>query len=239
MATKKLPVVYMQNSGLGNAINPLLSLCDKVVYSIPMLIFIGWRGEPGVQDEPQHIKQGKIQIELLKTLGIPYKIILKNETNIDEKINQCVKISIQENVPFVILFKKVTFKQYKSNFSNRNNNFPRREDCLEIILDKLPPSSVLLQPQVKHQERFLKLEKIKKNPHFKAFVGSMGHCSSIALGIAMSKPDRKIICIDGDGSLIMMKFSTIGKVLPKNLYHILIILMNLWVVKKLQQDSLI
>ena len=109
LATGKLPLVYMQNSGLGNAINPLLSLCDSNVYSIPLLLLIGWRGEPGVIDEPQHIKQGKIQLKLLDTLDIPYKIISKDDSDMNEKISICIETGIKENRPIAIIIKKRLF----------------------------------------------------------------------------------------------------------------------------------
>ena len=106
LAKKSIPLVYMQNSGLGNAINPLLSLCDPEVYSIPMLLMIGWRGEPGVKDEPQHVKQGMIQIELMKTLGIPFEIISKNDLDYKSKISKCTEAAKSENRPTALLIKK-------------------------------------------------------------------------------------------------------------------------------------
>src|SRR5690554_2042572 len=75
LATGKTPLVYMQNSGLGNAVNPLLSLADSEVYSIPMLLMIGWRGEPGVKDEPQHIKQGEVMTAMLDSMEIPWFVL--------------------------------------------------------------------------------------------------------------------------------------------------------------------
>ena len=114
LATNKLPFVYMQNSGIGNAINPLISLADKLVYSIPILLMIGWRGEPGVKDEPQHIKQGIITEKLLDVLSIPYEII-KGENN-QKEINNIIKKlkskALKENTPVALLVKKGTFKKY-------------------------------------------------------------------------------------------------------------------------------
>jgi phosphonopyruvate decarboxylase len=226
LATGKLPVVYMQNSGLGNAINPLLSLCDPDVYSIPLLILIGWRGEPGVPDEPQHIKQGKVQIELLKAIDIPYEIVSKDEYNIDKKIAKCAQRSIKENRPFAILVKKGTFNIYNKPTAIDDEELTKREKFLEIILKQIPNNSVIVSTTGKTSREIFDIREKNGSPHFKDFltVGSMGHCSSIALGIAVAKPDRKVICIDGDGSLIMHmgSLSTIGKLLPKNFYHILI-----------------
>ena len=144
LATGKLPVVYLQNSGLGNAINPLLSLCDPDVYSIPLLILIGWRGEPGVPDEPQHIKQGKVQIELLKAIDIPYEIVSKDEYNFDKKIAKCAQRSIKENRPFAILVKKGTFNIYNKPTAIDDQELTKREKFLEIILKQIPDNSVIV-----------------------------------------------------------------------------------------------
>ena len=112
LATGKVPLVYMQNSGLGNALNPLLSLCDQNVYSIPMLLLIGWRGEPGTIDEPQHVKQGKVQLALLNAMDVPYEIISKDEQQLNEKIVNSIGIAKQENRPVALLVKKGTFQNY-------------------------------------------------------------------------------------------------------------------------------
>ena len=226
LATGELPMVYMQNSGLGNAINPLLSLCDPDVYSIPMLILIGWRGESGVKDEPQHIKQGKIQLDLLKTMDIPFEIISSNENEVEKKLLRSIKIATNDSRPVAILVKKGTFDRYKSPENNINNALMSREESLKVILNNLPDSSIIVSTTGKTSREIFEIRENKKELHNKDFltVGSMGHCSSIALGIAIAKPDRKIICIDGDGSLIMHMggLSTVGKLNPSNFYHILI-----------------
>ena len=129
LATGKLPMVYMQNSGLGNAINPLLSLCDPHVYSMPMLILIGWRGEPGVNDEPQHIKQGKVQLDLLNAMDIPFEIISKEESDVEKKIVNSVKTAIKNNGPVAILVKKGTFDNYKPSKLSINEKFMFNNDC--------------------------------------------------------------------------------------------------------------
>ena len=226
LATNKIPLVYMQNSGLGNAVNPLLSLCDPDVYSIPMLLLIGWRGEPGVKDEPQHIKQGKVQLDLLQAMDIPYEIILKDEQELEKKIAKGVAKAIYENRPYVIVVTKGTFDTYKSPLPSLNNRLMTREESLEIILNQLPNNNIIVSTTGKTSREIFEIREKTGEPHFKDFltVGSMGHCSSIALGIAIAKPDRKVICIDGDGSLIMHmgSLSTVGKLKPKNFHHILI-----------------
>ena len=226
LASKKLPLVYMQNSGLGNAVNPLLSLCDPDVYSIPMLLLIGWRGEPGVQDEPQHIKQGKVQLKLLDLMDIPHAVISKDDVRFDMKISNAVDTATKEYKPFAIIVKKGSFDTYKSSSITKNDKLMTRENSLEIILNNLPENSIIVSTTGKTSREIFEIREREGQSHQKDFltVGSMGHCSSIALGIAIASPERKIICIDGDGALIMHmgSLSTVGKLKPKNFYHILI-----------------
>ena len=225
LGTGKIPLVYMQNSGFGNSVNPLLSLCDPEVYSIPMLLLIGWRGEPGVHDEPQHIKQGKVQLDLLKAMDIPYEIISKNEQQLAEKIIKGVEEAIKENRPFAILVKQSAFDVYGSTSRTINEGLMFREESLQVILNQLPADGIIVSTTGKTSREIFEIRKKTGEPHFKDFltVGSMGHCSSIALGIAIAKPERKVVCIDGDGALIMHmgSLSTVGKLKPKNFYHIL------------------
>jgi len=226
LGTGKLPLVYMQNSGLGNAINPLLSLCDPDVYSIPMLVMIGWRGEPGVPDEPQHVKQGKVQLKLLEALDIPYVVISKDEKDVGQKISRSIEQAIGENRPCVILVKKETFDKYKTRKQKVDGSLMTREQSLEIILDQLPRDCIIVSTTGMTSREIFEIREKNGDPHFKDFltVGSMGHCSSIAHGLAIAQPDRQVICIDGDGAFIMHmgSLTTIGKLTPKNLYHILI-----------------
>jgi len=226
LAKEKIPLVYMQNSGIGNAVNPLLSLCDPQVYSIPLILLIGWRGQPGVSDEPQHLKQGEIQLDLLKTMDIPYVIISKNDQTLINKINQIVLKAKNENRPCAIIVEKNTFEKYKPQKFTLDQDLYSREESLKIVLNMLPKNSVLISTTGKTSREIFEIREQNSENHSKDFltVGSMGHCSSIALGIAINKPQKKIFCIDGDGSLIMHmgSLSTIGHLKPKNYYHILI-----------------
>ncbi len=225
LGTEKIPLVYMQNSGLGNAVNPLLSLCDPDVYSIPMLLLIGWRGESGVKDEPQHVKQGKVQLDFLQVMDIPYEIISKDDSEVEKKITVSVGTLKKENRPFAIVVKKGTFDSYKSPSLTINDRLMFREESLEIILNNLPSSSIIVSTTGKTSREIFEIREKRGQSHRQDFlsVGSMGHCSSIALGIAVAKPDRKVVCIDGDGAFIMHmgNLSTVGKLNPKNFYHIL------------------
>lgn len=225
LATGKLPLVYMQNSGLGNAVNPLLSLCDPEVYSIPLILLIGWRGEPGVKDEPQHIKQGRKQIELLEAMDIPYVIISKDDSLLNDKVVKCIDESILKQAPVAMLVKKDTFDNYKEVHPLIDNSLMTREKALNLLLKKMPDNNIIVSTTGKTSREIFEIREKAKSSHKQDFltVGSMGHCSSIALGIALSKPNKKVVCIDGDGSLLMHmgSLSTIGKLKPKNFIHIL------------------
>ena len=225
LAQKSIPLVYMQNSGLGNAINPLLSLCDSDVYSIPLLVLVGWRGEPGVKDEPQHIKQGKVQLELLKALDIPYKIISQNDNQFAMQISNGVEIAKTENRPVVFLIKKGTFEKYTTEIEKSPIQCMKREEALEIILRNLDDNAIVVSTTGKTSREIFEIREKNDQSHEQDFltVGSMGHCSAIALGIALAKPLRQVVCIDGDGAMLMHlgSLTSIAILKPKNFRHIL------------------
>ena len=225
LAQKSIPLVYMQNSGLGNAINPLLSLCDSDVYSIPLLVLVGWRGEPGVKDEPQHTKQGKVQLELLKALDIPYKIISQNDNQFAMQISNGVEIAKTENRPVVFLIKKGTFKKYTTEIEKSPIQCMKREEALEIILRNLDDNAIVVSTTGKTSREIFEIREKNGQSHEQDFltVGSMGHCSAIALGIALAKPHRQVVCIDGDGAMLMHlgSLTSIAILKPKNFRHIL------------------
>jgi phosphonopyruvate decarboxylase len=226
LSTETIPLVYLQNSGLGNAINPLLSLCDEDVYSIPMLLMIGWRGEPGVKDEPQHVKQGKIQIDLLESMNISYEIISDNDPKAIDKSLSLINLAKAKSKPVVLLVKKGTFENYsKAKLNNIKNQF-LREEALEIILNNVNKDTIIISTTGKTSREIFEIREKRGESHKRDFltVGSMGHSSSIALGIALAKPDRKVICVDGDGSMLMHlgSLSTLGSIKPKNFNHILL-----------------
>jgi len=225
LAQKSIPLVYMQNSGLGNAVNPLLSLCDPDVYSIPLLVMIGWRGEPGVKDEPQHVTQGRVQIELLEALGLPYEIISKDDDQFSNKISNVIEIAKNENRPVVLLIKKGTFEKYKTEIIQPDDQRMNREEALEIILENLDDNAIIVSTTGKTSREIFEIREIRGQTHEQDFltVGSMGHCSSIALGIALAKPHREVVCIDGDGAMLMHlgSLTSIASMKPKNFRHIL------------------
>jgi len=226
LATGRIGAVYMQNSGLGNAINPLTSLADQEVYSIPILLLIGWRGEPGVKDEPQHAKMGKVTLSVLESIGIPYKIL---EQNFETAIKSAKNYMEEKKAPYAIVVKKKTFDDYKSE--NKLKKEPQanynltREDALKIIVPLLNEKDVIVSTTGMASRELFELREANKQGHEKDFltVGSMGHSSSIALGIALEKPQTNIYCIDGDGALIMHMgaLAIIGSLKPKNFRHII------------------
>ena len=225
LAQKSLPLVYMQNSGLGNAVNPLLSLCDPDVYSIPMLVMIGWRGEPGVKDEPQHAKQGKVQLKLLESMDIPYEILSKDDDQFEMKISSIIETVKNRCRPAVLLIKRGTFEKYSKETQIIEHQRMLREAALEIVLENLDDNVIIISTTGKTSREIFEIRERKDQSHRQDFltVGSMGHCSSIALGIALAKPHRQVVCIDGDGAMLMHlgSLTSIASLKPKNFRHIL------------------
>lgn len=224
MATGKIPVVYMQNSGLGNTVNPLLSLADDKVYSIPMLLMIGWRGEPGVKDEPQHRKQGLVTLELLDAMQIPYVVLSMEEAEATSQVDDIIKKMKQTSSPVAVVIRKDTFAKYKLKKVSVNEFSMSREDAMKMVVDSLSDTDVVVSTTGKLSRELFEYREAKNQGHGRDFltVGSMGHSSSIALGIALEKPDRNVYCFDGDGAFIMHTgaITNIGKLAPKNYRHI-------------------
>jgi phosphonopyruvate decarboxylase len=228
LGTGKVGLVYMQNSGIGNALNPLVSLADKLVYSIPMLLVIGWRGEPNKKDEPQHKKQGLITTQTLEMLGIKYEILDKTTNNYEMKlkVKKAYSYMKENNEPYALVIKKDTFEEYKLKNNTIFDFEITREEAIEIVVSKMKKNSATVSTTgMASRELFELREKYKEN-HSKDFltVGSMGHASQIALGIALSNKDKYVYCIDGDGALLMHLggLAIIGNAEPKNFIHILI-----------------
>lgn len=224
LATSKIPLVYMQNSGFGNTINPLLSLADPKVYGIPMLLMVGWRGEPNVKDEPQHIKQGEVSETLLKTMNIPYAVVSADTEDLDAIFDQAIHDMKSENSPYVILVRKGTFEPYKLKKETKTNYDLNREGAIKTIIDLLEESDIVVSTTGKASREVFEYREELNQGHEKDFltVGGMGHANQIALGIALSKPDRNVYCFDGDGAVLMHAGSLgiVGDLAPHNLKHI-------------------
>jgi len=225
LATGKVPLVYLQNSGLGNTVNPLLSLADKEVYGIPMLLLIGWRGEPGIKDEPQHIKQGRVQEAILNALEIPFRVIDSETNDVEQVISAMVKKAVDISNPVAIVVRNGTFDSHK--YKPQLPEFEMsREKAISIILSSLSERDAVVSTTGKASREVFEYRAGKSEGHSRDFltVGSMGHSAMIAMGIAMSKPDRKVICLDGDGALLMHlgAMAIIGSIETNNLVHILL-----------------
>ena len=225
LATGKVGLVYLQNSGLGNCVNPLTSLTASEVYSIPLLLLMGWRGEPGKKDEPQHQQMGRIMLNLLKSLEIPYSVLSEKI----EEAEQCLSMALVEakrnSAPYALIVKEGTFESYALK-NKKNTSFSlNREQALGALTPLLHSEDIVISTTGKTSRELFELRKELAQGHDKDFltVGSMGHASSIALGIALQKPQQQVYCFDGDGAAIMHMgaFATIGKVKPHNFRHII------------------
>ena len=224
LATGKTGVVYMQNSGEGNAVNPLASLTDKEVYHIPMLLLIGWRGRPGVHDEPQHVKQGKITTGLLNVLGINYEVLSKEENIAATQIAKAATAIRQNRDVFALVVEKDTFEPYTLMKEERNKLTMSREDAIRTVAAALGPKDVIVSTTGMISRELFEYRTACGQGHERDFltVGSMGHASQIALGIALEKPDRRIWCFDGDGATLMHmgSLAIVAAQAPVNLVHV-------------------
>lgn len=225
LAIGKIPVVYMQNSGEGNAINPLASLLNDKVYAIPVIFIIGWRGEPGVHDEPQHIYQGEVTLKLLDDMNVKSFVIQKDTS--DDEVARAMEgfrdvLSTGNSVAFVIGKGALTDAP---NVEYSNDNSMSREEIIRHIV-AVAGEDPIISTTGKASRELFEIRESNGQSHKYDFltVGSMGHSSSIALGVALNKPNRKIWCIDGDGALLMHMgaMAVIGSNKPKNLVHIVI-----------------
>lgn len=226
LASGNIGLVYMQNSGLGNTINPLVSLVDPEVYSIPVLLLIGWRGDPGIKDEPQHIKQGKITIGLLETLTIPYEVLPSSIKDVRSSVSKAFKYMSKNNAPYALIVRKDTFEKYSLKKKVRNDNLLSREEAIKCVVDSLSSKDIIVSTTGKASRELFEYRDYLKQGHEKDFltVGSMGHSSQIALGIASETKNRKVFCLDGDGAVVMHmgSLAAIGSKSPKNFYHIVL-----------------
>lgn len=223
LATGKIPMIYMQNSGEGNMINPLMSIADSDVYSIPMLIVIGWRGEPGVHDEPQHIKQGKVTCDLLDAMKVPYEILSCNEEDLPAQFEKAYNYIKKNNAQYAFVIRKGTFDEYKLQ-----NNIPvegkmSREEAIEKIMLCADEKTAFVSTTGMISRELYELRDKYNQGHERDFltVGGMGHASQIALSIALQQKDRSVFCLDGDGASIMQMggMATIGSRKPSNYTH--------------------
>ena len=226
LATGKPALCYMQNSGLGNAVNPLASLMDEKVYQIPCLLVIGWRGEPGTRDEPQHITQGRITLGQLELLDIPYRIL--NPEDGDEQGREKIQdlfAELRQGRTAALVVRKGALTTEKHP-AYQNSNQMTREEAAATVLAEASEGDVFVSTTGKLSREVFEQREKRGEGHEKDFltVGSMGHASMIALQIAREKPDRRIWCLDGDGAVMMHlgALPLIGEKKPANLIHVVI-----------------
>ena len=225
LATGKVPVVYMQNSGEGNIINPVASLLNDEVYAIPVVFIVGWRGEPGIHDEPQHIYQGEVTVKLLEDMDIKPFIIGKETT--DEEVEAAMSefkdiLKSGKDVAFVI---RKGALSYDEKVVYKNDNDMVREDIIKHIVAVTGEDPIISTTGKASRELFeTRVANGQSHKYDFLTVGSMGHSSSIALGVAINKPDQKIWCVDGDGADLMHmgSMAVLGANKPNNLVHVVI-----------------
>jgi phosphonopyruvate decarboxylase len=224
LSKKKIPAVYMQNSGLGNSLNPIISIAHKKVYQIPLLLIIGWRGAPKIKDEAQHIAQGKITRQILKLCGIKYCIL--NDNKDLKKLTDLISLSKKNKQPVACLIKNNILKSNDlkiKKYTKLNKVDLTRAIFIKNLLNfidgdhKIISSTGYLSRELHYQ---IVRSKLKINPFY--MVGGMGHSSSVSLGYSL-KTKKKVLCLDGDGSFLMH----LGSVVPiskycKNLKYILL-----------------
>ena len=225
IATGEFAAVYMQNSGLGNAVNPLVSLAAPEIYEVGMLLLIGWRGEPGVKDEPQHALQGRITKQLLEVIGIPYHVI-DPDRSADEQISSFFgRVSLKRG-PAALLIRKGTFSKASRAPAAGIISGMLREDFLKHLLANTSESDLLVATTGKTSRELFELREARSEPHRDFLVvGGMGHASSIALGMAVARTERRVWCLDGDGAMLMHMGALpiiAGKCSPANLIYVLL-----------------
>jgi phosphonopyruvate decarboxylase len=224
LASKNPACVYMQNAGLGKTVNPLTSLCDKEVYGIPALLIVGWRGEPGVHDEPQHKKMGKITTALLDVLGVPWKVLPGNMDGARGALADAKKYMETESAPYALIVKPGIFEKTEIKKSGAAGAEMLREEAVGIIAGFLPADAVIVSTTGKTSRELFEYREKNGGGHEKDFltVGSMGCASSIAFGISRAEKKRKVAILDGDGAVLMQMgtFATIGHYAPENILHI-------------------
>lgn len=223
LATGTPACVYMQNSGEGNIINPLASLTDKEVYNIPVLLLIGWRGRPGVHDEPQHVKQGKVTTGLLNVMGVNYEVLSKEEDKAAKQIEKAATALANKEV-FTLVIEKDTFEDYKLQTVEVNDLTMSREEAIQTVAAALGEKDCIVSTTGMISRELFEYRAAMNQGHERDFltVGSMGHASQIALGIALAQPERRVWCFDGDGAAIMHmgSMAIVANKAPKNYVHV-------------------
>jgi phosphonopyruvate decarboxylase len=226
LATGGCPGVYLQNSGLGNLVNPLLSLADPEVYGIPAVIIAGWRGEPGVPDEPQHRKQGAVTPALLEAMDYPYRVLRPTDDEANDDVGWAVATAKGRSAPAFLLVRKGTFASSVRLPSDDAPVALSREDAIDAIADAVGPGVAFVATTGMIGRELLEVRTRRGEDTSTDFltVGSMGHASSIALGVALARPERRVVCLDGDGAMLMHlgAVAIAGRLAPANFAHVVL-----------------
>ena len=230
LATSRPALIYLQNSGLGNTINPLISLSHKKIYSIPAILLVGWRaelleGSSQIEDEPQHRAQGSVTCKQLELMDIDYIILDKDTKDYKKLIEEYLEKSLKMNTPFAIVVRKNTFKKSKENTLVKSNSYlPKRENIIENIIKLIPKNTFVVSTTGFTSRELFEIRESLDMNHSRDFltIGGMGFASQIAAGIALSKPKFKILCLDGDGSLLMHNGVMAVNASCSNLIHVVI-----------------
>ncbi len=225
LATGQVGLVYLQNSGLGNTVNPITSLADPAIYGVPMLLLIGWRGRPGEHDEPQHVHMGKVTLESLAALGVPASILPDEIDAAREAVETSLQQAHERRGPVALVVRKGTFDAY----SLKDAASPyalTREAAIERFVGALPARACVVSTTGMPSRELFEVREKRKEAHDGdlLIVGGMGHASQIALGVALARPTRDVYCLDGDGAVIMHMggLATIGELSPKNYKHVVV-----------------
>jgi len=226
LRTGSVPVVYLQNSGVGNTVNPLLSLADPEVYGIPLVLVIGWRGQPGVKDEPQHVKQGRVMTQLLEAMEIPYWVLPHDEAEALAVATQARDQAARVSGPVAILVEAGTFAAPESSVATAPlaSDLPSREEALVAFAEAVGGDAVIACTTGMLGRELFEYREAHPQTVLRDFlsVGGMGHVSSIAQGIALADPDADVWAFDGDGALLMHQgtLAVIAKTAGPNLFHV-------------------
>ncbi|HTJ81242.1 MAG TPA: phosphonopyruvate decarboxylase [Polyangiaceae bacterium] len=226
LATGKPGLVYMQNSGLGNTVNPLTSLADPAVYGIPMLLVVGWRGRPGEHDEPQHVKMGAVTLETLAAVGVPATVLPDTIDEARAALKAALADAVSRSAPHALVVKKGTFDAYKLQKDEAPPYEMTRERAIERVVAALPKTAAVVATTGMPSRELFETRERRKEPHASDLltVGGMGHASLIALGVALEQPSRPVYCLDGDGAVLMHMgaLATIAQLRPKGFKHVVL-----------------
>jgi phosphonopyruvate decarboxylase len=224
LRTARPALVYLQNSGFGNTVNPLLSLADADVYGTPMLLLVGWRGQPGVKDEPQHVKQGRVMTDLVEAMDLPWAVLPTDPEEADAVVEKAVATAEAGSTPYVLLVEKGTFADAAGDEETPSSGRPSREDALIATADAIGDGPIIISTTGMLSRELFEHRERTGGDGTRDFltVGGMGHASSIALGVALQEPDREVWCLDGDGAMLMHQgtFAVIADHAPRSFFHV-------------------